>query len=688
MSRRLAIMAAIVGGLVLTVASQPADARSCAIEFWVAPAGDDAARGDRTHPFRTLERARDAVRATDRGARCDVFVNLRGGHYRLERTLVLDQRDSGVKGHDVVYRAVPGERPVISGAIPVREWSLHDATLGIHRAHVGPQRTRQLYVNGRREVRAQTEPYPDHFERTADGYRFVKPGATLPVWTNPREIEAVTVTQWKMMRCPVQSIVGPDVLMQDPCWKNANVFQAPPGQQPLWNFRLLSRFENAYEFLDRPGEWYLDSAAGWLYYIPLAGEDLSTAVVELPVLEVLIEGRGERGRPVSHIRFEGLTFAYATWLGPSGPDGYAADQSGFHLVGEGHEPNIIGHDQNVVRTPGNLRFRYAQHVEFLGNDFVHLGAVGLDFDTGSQHNAIVDNRFEDISSAGIQLGGVSRDDHHPEHPEQVTRDNRISNNLVRRVGREYFDAAGVFLGFTTRTLVSHNDIFDVPWSGIAIGWGWGLLDPGSFPGLPNARSGQWGTYDTPTTSRGNRILNNRIHGFLGELWDGGAIYSQGQQGVSADDGELIAGNVASGKRPRAGGNTFYTDGGSRYVTLFENVSFDNPPGVTDFGPCGLPSELPLCLVGASDGCSSLPLCWLVVPYGSDSGGCIPYGDLRYVSNYWLSATFFGICSTQYPIDVTYVDNHVIAGIADVPERILRAAGRQLHPPHEDLRRPD
>ena len=57
------------------------------------------------------------------------------------------------------------------------------------------------------------------------------------------------------------------------------------------------------------------------------------------------------------------------------------------------------------------------------------------------------------------------------------------------------------------------------------------------------------------------------------------------------------------------GNTFYTDGGSRYVTLFENVSFDNPQGVTDFGPCGLPSELPLCAIGLSSAagqCSSLP----------------------------------------------------------------------------------
>jgi hypothetical protein len=494
----------------------------------------------------------------------------------------------------------------------------------------------------------------------------VTPGATPPAWTNASRIEAVTVTQWKMMRCPVASIAGADVTMREPCWANGNVFQAPPGEEPLWNFRLLTRFENAYEFLDEPGEWYLDPAAGWLYYIPRPGEDLATAVVEMPVLEALIEAAGTPAQPISHLRFEGLTFTHATWLGPNGPDGYAADQSGFHLVGPGHPVNVIGHDRDVVRTPGNVRFRHARHVTLADNTFVQLGGVALDLDTGSQDSAVVDNRFEDVSSAAIQVGGVSPDDHHPSDPAQVTRDNLISNNLVRATGREYFDAAGIYVGFTTRTRVEHNDIVNVPWAGIAIGWGWGLLDPGGFPGVPNAVPHEWGVHDTPSTARGNRIVHNRIERFLTELWDGGAIYTQGWQGTSFDDGQLIAWNVATGKRPAAGGNTFYTDGGSRYVTLLQNVSLDNPTGVTDFGPCGLPS--------------SLPLCWLVLPYGSDTGGCRPHGDLRVVSNYWLNPTFFLPCPFEsYPIGVISLDNHVISGPADVPEWILRSAGRQPHP---------
>jgi hypothetical protein len=485
-----------------------------------------------------------------------------------------------------------------------------------------------------------------------------------------------------MMRCPVQKIVGPDITMEPDCWRNANVFVSSSGQS-LWNFREMAWLENAYEFLDQPGEWYLDNTSGRLYYIPLPGEDMSNAVVELPVLETLISAQGEVGRPVAHLRFEGLAFAYATWLQPSSHDGYASDQSGFHLVGPDHQPNTIGHDPNDVRTPGNVRLGYAQHVVFRNDTFAHLGGVALDFDTGSQFNFIIDNVFEDISSAAIQLGGITVADHHPAFADQVTRDNLISNNLIRFTGREYWDSAAIYVGFTTRTTVSHNDISDVPWSGIAVGWGWGLLDQDAFPGLPGATQGMWGHWDTPSTSHGNRIIHNRIQRFLGELWDGGAIYSQAMQGTSLADGELIAWNVASGKRAAAGGNAFYTDGGSRYVTLFQNVAYDNPRGTTDFGPCGLPKALPWCAVGvapptpgAPDRCSSLSLCWLHLPYGGGTGGCVPHGDLLFRQNYWSSNTFETVCPTNLTVNMMFVDNRIITSAAQAPAWILQMAGRQ------------
>jgi hypothetical protein len=625
-------------------AGSAASTNAAAATFWVSPSGSDRAVGTRTHPFRTLDRAQTAARR-DRGAST---IRLLGGTYRLDRTLQLRRSDSKTS-----WVAAAGAHPVLSGAIRVRGWRLHDPARGIWVARVPKgTRSRQLYVNGVRATRARSELYPVGFTRTPNGYEAADDA--MSHWRNPRDLELVTLTQWKMMRCPVGAITGREIVMQEPCWTNVNVFPK------IWSFQTITWIENAYELLDSPGEWYLDSDAGRVYYIPRRGENIGRTDVELPWIRRLVRLNGLSGLPISHVRFEGLTFAYATWLN----NGYASDQSGFHLEGALHGSNLIGHDPAAAATPGNVSVVDARHVIFAHDDFAHLGGVGLWLRAGSQHDTVVGNRFDDISSAAVQLGGVSIRDAHPSSPADVVADNTVSNNLIRHVSREYQDTAAINLGFTTHSVVAHNDIAGTPWAGISVGWGWGLLDPGEFLGLPNATPAMWGTYAEPTTSRRNRILDNRIDGFLEVLWDGGAIYSVGQQGASAADGELIAGNVATGKRRLAGGNVFYTDGGSRYVTLERNVSLGNPPGLTDFGPCFLPD--------------SLAICGLVIPYGSDRGGCRPYGDLTYRGNYWQYPHMFTEACPfpPYPVNVVDDDNHVISGADDVPPAILRNAGLQ------------
>ncbi len=643
-------------------------------DYWVATSGSDSASGDVNHPFLTIEHARDVIRTDASREKSTINVNIKSGTYRLSSPLVLDALDSGALGAEVVYRAAPGAQPVISGAKQVTGWQLYDAKRNIWKASVSVTTAtmpRQLYVNGTRAIRARTPDYPNYYIPTATGYTYLYLFGTdpqiPPVWKNPTAVEAVTATQWKMMRCPVVSINNQsNVVMQQPCWNNANVFPSP------WNFHLLSWFENAYEFLDEPGEWYLDATTQTLYYMPRTGENMGSADVELPVLEMLVQGNGSLSQPLSYIRFDGLSFMYATWLGPNSTDGYAIDQSGFHLTGEGHKADVIGHAQNVVRTPGNLSFVYAQSISFTNNTLSHMGAVALDFGTGSQNNQITGNTFNDISAAAIQLGGVGSEDAHPTSPAQLTSDNQIANNLIEYIGQEYYGAPGIFIGVTTRSLVEHNDISHVPWSGIAIGWGWGLLDPGGFAGLPNAKPNAWGVVTTPSAAHGNQIIHNNIQYFLEKLWDGGAIYSTGFQGTSMQDGELIAWNVAQNKRAKAGGNTFYTDGGSRYVTVRENVSLDNPQGFLDFGPCLKASSF-----------ADLCLLTNILPYGTDMGGCIPYGDILFENNYLRDQlSFYDICTNtnfpNYPVNMSFIDDTKVSIGSEVPQWILDSAGGTLH----------
>lgn len=716
---------------------QASNASAPSVEFWVSPRGHDAGPGTRQEPFKTLERAREAVFRVEpkQWEGGDVVVSLEDGVYRLDRPFVLHDGDSGRHGHDVVYRAAPGAKPVLAGSIQVTGWTLHDRELNIYKASVGQVRSRQLYVNGRRAVRARTDSYPAGFQPRAVRPSNVEAGMPYPAgggifyaktdlnpkrwqdpstWTNVQDIEAVGKDQWRMAIVPLASVTSAQGLglmtLQQPGWTNANITTTP-----IWNFWQVERFENALEFLDEPGEWYLKTTkdGNELYYMPRPGEDLAVANVELPWLEVLIEGHGKSESPLSHLRFEGLTFAYATWMGPSSGNGYVPDQSGFLLVGSGHHPSQIGHNKDVVRTPGNLSFLYASHVTFRQNRFEHLGAVALDFSTGSKCNRIRDNGFLDISSAAIQLGGVSDIDHPPlpQGEPHVTSDNYVENNVIKETGREFVDAAGIFVGFTRNTVIEHNTISDVPWSGIAIGWGWGLLDESGFPGVPGASWHAWGRYPR-TPNSGNKIRYNLIERFLGDRWDGGAIYTTGQQGQSPADPLLIEGNVAIAKRPSGGGNTFYTDGGSRYIKLKSNVSLNNPIGHMDFGLPPRPGD-PLPYVEGSFPVAAINK----IPYGSDTGGCVTYGELVYEDNYWLEGAmprqelfigvfdlvttsvlswfdpklapfdpysamgFFDICpytdkatGIAYPTQLTYSSNHMIKGRDDVPKQILDNAG--------------
>ena len=663
MTRFLALIFAVCSAAVLTACSSGADPEpACAAAYWVSTGGDDAAGGGRFSPFRTLERARQAVRADTRRGQCTIEVNVRAGTYALAQTLALDSGDSGSPQAPVIWRAAEGDTGpvVLSGGLEVRGFTCAgaDCVASVRGLPAGA-RPRQLYVDGQRAVRARSNPgtaVNTHYTRVANGY-------AGPALARPELVEAVTLAQWKMMRCPVAAYEGGTLVMQKTCWDNANTFPTP------WNFQLLSWLENAPEFLTEPNMWFYDPSAASLRYRSPTGRAPEVAVI--PMLETLLSVQGQPGQPVTGLVFRGLSFAHAAWNGPNTADGYVADQSGQLLRGTGYPFSAIGHQKVVFSTPGNVQVSHAQGVVFEGNRFERLGGVGLMLGPGAQDTRVVGNRFTDIASAAIQIGGVAASDARAPAPER-TSGTLVEANEISHTGQDYYDAAGIFVGFTTGTTIRNNRLSHMPWSAIAIGWGWGLYDQGGFPGLPKATPGLWGEHATPTVAGRNRIVGNRFTAFLEKLWDGGAIYTNGAQGTSLEDGLLIQLNVAEKKRAAAGSNIYYTDGGSRFITLDRNVSLDNPVGTVDLGPCLTGSSFPggLCLATG------------VVPYGADMGGCLPVGDMVYTGNYFFNTVdFFGpqLCQNPNippaPVNLRFVDNVPVREASGVPAWILEQAGR-------------
>ncbi len=92
-------------------------------EFYVSPQGNDQWSGRLSSPsadgndgpFRTLEKARDVIRALNSRGKLykEVKVFIRGGEYPVKKPVDFDERDS----FPTTYQAYPGEQPVFNGGI-------------------------------------------------------------------------------------------------------------------------------------------------------------------------------------------------------------------------------------------------------------------------------------------------------------------------------------------------------------------------------------------------------------------------------------------------------------------------------------------------------------------------------------------------------------------------------------------
>jgi hypothetical protein len=569
MSRRTRWLA-VLGALALAGTGSVAALAATGTTIVVSPSGSDTAPGTPTQPVRTLSRARDLARS----AAAPVTVRLTDGTYRLSAPVRLDARDSGV-----TWTAAPGAHPVVSGGVRVTGWALTDPGRGLWSAPLSVD-TRQLYVNGVRAQRARGRA-PVALKATGTGYTAATPA--MSTWRNPSGIEFVYtggdglwgtwygLGPWTEARCPVGSVSGTTVTMAQPCWDNSTKRPVDPthvtrslgevGPADLHAGRQVAYLENAFELLDQPGEWYLDRSERRVYYLPRPGEDLTRADVEAPRLETLVSGAD-----LHDVTFSGITFGYATWLRPSTGEGLSEVQATLSLTGAGAyaRQGLCGQVSGGTcpfgawtKAPGNVTFHHATGIRFTGDAFVHLGAAGLDLGDGSQNGLVQGCVFADISGNGLQVGDV--DIAQTPTASELTRRNTVRDNHFSALPVEYHGGVGIFVGYAQDTLITHNQIDHVAYSGISLGWG-GWLDKVRKPAQPNY-------------SRGNTVSDNLIFEHMLLLSDGAGVYTNGITGPSLAAGEHITGNVI---HDQAGpGNAIYTDNGAAYLTITGNVLYHN-----------------------------------------------------------------------------------------------------------------
>jgi hypothetical protein len=528
-------------------------------QFFVSPSGSDSHPGTLELPFHTISKARDAVRSVNAKAKSDITVFLRNGTYTIGSTLQFDEKDGGSAEHKVRYCAYNDEVPVISGGVRLSDWQ--PAGNGLWKTSANGADFRQLYINGKRAVRARTPDkgnYNENLMWDVKAQEILLDARHIKQWDNFKNVELIVNMNWgeAIMRMDSYSLSSDEpyswhtpsharVQVQEPERHLVFARHFPPKRNELaWYL------ENAMEFLDSPGEWYLNKTEGTLYYYPMPGEDMASADAIIPLVETLLTVKGTLDNPVKNLVFSGITFSHTTWLKANHAGALNLQACNYTVA------PTKGNEQFVERCAAAVVVEAAHNCRFEKNTFTQLGASGLDLHFGTRACLVNENIFVDIAANGIQLAKFSDPDkeiHLPYNPgdeRELCVGDSLINNIVTRVGQDYTGAVGIACGYPREVQIQHNKLSELPYSGISVGWGW---------------------TSEGNAMRGNIISNNHIHNVCQVMCDCGGIYT-----LSAQPGTQIKENYIhhvehapwAGKTHNTG---IYLDEGSKGILIENNV---------------------------------------------------------------------------------------------------------------------
>ena len=518
-------------------------------------------------PF-TIERALQEARLVKMRHMADnPILELQPGTYRLTQPIIIRPEDKWLTMEAM------GD-VVITGGVQIKGWRKQGKlwVADVPEWNGRPLEFRQIWVNGRKAVRARDVADFEQMWRIRGMDKgkeeLYVPAAAVRKVLHARQVEMVLHEMWCVANLRIKDIkVQGDsaaITFHNP---ESHIHFMHPWPSPMVTtngHNSAFYLTNAKELLDTPGEWYLDTKEQRLYYMPREGEDMRTAEVEVPALETLLKVEGTPDEPVSYVTFKGITFRHATWLRPS-IMGHAPLQAGMYMI-EAYKikPQLSRRNGDhkldnqgwVGRPAAAVEVNAAEWVQFKNCTFEHCASTALDYHTFIKEGRIDDCTFRDIGGSAILAGTFGPEGHEahlpymPSEMRSICTGLQILNNRIDDAANEDWGCLGIGAGFVRDIRIEHNEISNVSYTGISMGWGW----------------------NQQTCAMANNVVRaNYIHHYARHMYDTAGIYTLGSQPHTFIEENVVSDIYTPGYvHDPEHWFYLYTDEGSSYITLRNN----------------------------------------------------------------------------------------------------------------------
>ena len=553
-------------------------------EIWISPKGSDFNDGTRQSPKATLtsalRQAREWRRTKDNRIQGGITIYMEGGTYAFHEPVFIRPEDSGTKESPTIIRSVGDEKVILSGGISIKGWKKQGKVwvADVPAFNGRPLDFRQLWVNGKKAVRARDVEDFEKMNRICsvdekNEILYVPAVSIRRLIDNKGNLKAkyaemVLHQMWCVANLRIRSVEvqGDSAAIRFHQPESRIQFEHPWPRPMVTTDGHNSAFylTNARELQDVPGEWYHDIDARKVYYYPREGEKMQEAEVIVPAVETLVRVEGTLDRPVCHIRFEKITFSYTTWMRPS-EKGHVPLQAGMYLTdGYRIDPKMqrdyLNHPLDnqgwLGRPAAAVRVVAARQIDFERCRFEHLGSTGLDYEEAVQGGVVRGCLFRDIAGNGLLVGSFSpaaHETHLPYDPadrREVCTQQQINNCYFTEIGNEDWGCLAIAAGYVGDVNIEHNEISEVPYSGISLGWGW---------------------TQTVNCMRNNRVYANLIHHYAKHMYDVAGIYTLGSQPKSYVTENCVHSIYKPGYVHDSNHWFYlYTDEGSSFITVRDN----------------------------------------------------------------------------------------------------------------------